>query len=65
MAAASGLATVPAATLIFGRSDGFQIRPEDICSSTPKPNRGLDTALAAEAAGTVPSDGEPRTQPDG
>lgn len=49
MAAASGLATVPAATLIFGRSDGFQIRPEDICSSTPKPNRGLDTALAAEA----------------
>lgn len=49
MAAAGGLVTVPAATLLFGRSDGFEIRPEAICSSGPRPSRGLDAATASGA----------------
>lgn len=49
LVAAGGLITVPAATLLLGRGDGFEIRPEDICSSGPRPNRGLDTAFAADA----------------
>lgn len=49
LAGAGGFLSIPAATLMLGRGDGFEIRPEDICSSGPRPSRGLDAAMAAEA----------------